>query len=122
MPRTTINSWHAAYMAVERAHGGYGSSLLSLIVKRCAAWQAWMCLSHPWQWRSGHHQNHMEELTSEPTESQCVVAVTSDLDGGTRNRRGSKFVSGLEGRRRSARAEIGPSSKRSNKTGYRTTL
>ena len=79
MPRTTINSWHAAYMAVDRAHGGYRSSLLLLIVKRCAACQAWMCLSHPWQLRSDHHQNHMEELTFELSVSHCVIRSTPGL-------------------------------------------
>ena len=96
-------------MAVECAHGGYGSSLLLLIVKRCAAWQAWMCLSHPWQLRSGHHQNHAMELTSELIVSDSVVGLTPDFQLGARNRRGSKSISGTEGRRRSARPGSGPS-------------
>ena len=107
MPRTTINSWHAAYMAVERAHGGSGSSLLSLIVKRCAACQAWMCLSHPWQLGSGYHQNHVLELTLEITVRHCVVGLTSEVDARTQNRRDSKSISGTDGRRRSARDPFG---------------
>ena len=81
MLHPTINSWHAALMAVKCAHDGYGSSLLSLIVKRCAAWQAWMCLSHPWQLRSGQHQNHAMELTSELIVSDSVVGWIPNLNG-----------------------------------------
>ena len=87
MPHTTINSWHAALMAVECAYSGYGSSLLSLIVMRCAAWKAWMCLSHPWQLRSGHHQNHAMELTSELIMSDSVIEWTPNLNGGTADHR-----------------------------------
>ena len=31
------------------------------------------------QLRSGHHQNHMEELTSEPTVADCVFNTSGKL-------------------------------------------
>ena len=49
------------------------------------------------------------ELTSELIVSDSVVGLTPDFQLGARNRRGSKSISGTEGRRRSARPGSVPS-------------
>ena len=90
-------------MAVERAHDGYGTGLLSLIVQRSASWHALICLSHPCRLARRVHEDSLCEATSELTVSDSVLGLTSDLQLGARNRRGSKSISGLEGRQRSAR-------------------
>ena len=64
----------AANMAVERAHGGYGTGLLSLIVQRSGSWQAWMCLSHPCRLARRVHEDSLCEATSELTVSDSVLS------------------------------------------------
>ena len=94
-------------MAVERAHGGYGTGLLSLIVQRSGSWQASMCLSHPCRLARRVHEDSLCEATSELTVSDSVLGLTSGFLPRTQNRRGSKSVSGLEGRRCSHRDPTG---------------
>ena len=97
----------AANMAVERAHGSYGTGLLSLIVQRSGSWQACMYLSHPCRLARRVHEDSLCEATSELTvsDSACSRIGTLDLQLGARNRRSSKAISGLQARQRSARSE-----------------
>ena len=94
-------------MAVERDHGGYGTGLLSLIVQRSASWHASMCLSHPCRLARRVHEDSLCEATSELTVSDSVVGLRKEMHSGG----GSKAISGLEGRQRSARSGGGPPSK-----------
>ena len=96
----------AASMAVECAHGGYGTGLLSLIVQWSGSWHAWMCLSHPCRLARRVHEDSLCEATSELTVSDSVVGLTSDLHLPVRSRRGCNAISGLEGRQRSARSAL----------------
>ena len=61
------------------------------------------------QLRSGHHQNHVEELTSELTVSDWVLLLTSGLQLGARNYHSYNSHSVIDGIRRSARPASVPS-------------
>ena len=81
-----MDSQHAAHVAVERAHGGYGTGLLFKSGVRHGAGEAWMCSASMMAPQRGVHMDSSRSYTFELTVCHCVKDTAGKIYLAVRSR------------------------------------